>query len=82
MTVVTSAFQKVPFSPVHTNAPPLWRVGFQKAVFLVFENIISVWAQDLSLDKKKVAFSNLSGLVWTGPKLSVTHGTALYCHQS
>ena len=71
--VVTSRFQKVPFSlvfAVHTNTPSrrfqIIHFGecFQKVPVSVTENAVLVWTEPL-FGRKKVAFSNLSGLVWT-----------------
>ena len=42
-----------------------WR-AYSKVTFSVFQNIVSVWTE--AKPDKKVALSNLSGLVWTGPQ--------------
>ena len=62
MTVVTSAFSKVPFSPVHTNASS--NVSTLESLFKKFRfrcSKISFQCRRKAKPGKKVAFSDLSG---------------------
>ena len=70
MVVVTSAFSKSSVFAVHTNTLsrrfqiyPLWRAFSKSSVFGHRKRRFSVDGRPIRI--KKVAFSNLSGLVWT-----------------
>ena len=77
---MTSAYSKScgykKFS-VHTNTKkysfqivPLWRAFSKSSVFVYLFMRISVDGRRIR--NNKVAFSNLSGIVWTGPKKGTT----------
>ena len=63
---------------VHTNTKkyrfqsvPLWRAFSKSSVFVDLFMRISVDGRRIR--NNKVAFSNLSGIVWTGPKAQIVH---------
>ena len=65
---------------VHTNTKkycfqivPLWRAFSKSSVFMDLFMRISVDGRRIR--NNKVAFSNLSGIVWTGPEFTVTAKT-------
>ena len=67
-------FRKAPFSPVHTTTwkrrfqkDPLWRAFSKRFVFGDRKRRLRVDANPKRI--KKVAFSKISGYVWTGPQI-------------
>ena len=77
-------FRKVPFSSVYTytrkqrfQKVPLWR-AFSKISFLL-TFLLDITVDGSRIRKEKVAFSNESVYVWTGPKLLKAQNLNIVC---